>query len=346
LRAQPLALAGEPLQQEGMYAEPASMQPRQRIPAIDLARGAALLAMAIYHFTWDLEFFGYADPGMTAVGGWRLFARCIASSFLFLAGVSLVLGHGKGIRWQGFLRRLAMVGGAALAISLVTYLAVPGGFIFFGILHQIALASVLGLLFLRLPAILTLAVAAAVIAAPHFLRSPVFDHPAWWWLGLSSTNPRSNDYVPLFPWFGAVLAGIAAARIGETSGLFERLADIALGKWSRPAILAGQHSLAVYLVHQPVLIACVWLFSQAFPAQVETPEVQFRNSCERTCQDGNSEEFCAFYCVCVLDGLARENMLDSIFSGEQSDALRDRVQAMAAACTAETEEKMSGGAMQ
>ncbi len=322
------------------------MQPRQRIPAIDLARGLALVAMAIYHFTWDLEFFGYADPGMTAVGGWRLFARCIASSFLFLVGVSLFLGHGKGIRWPGFVRRLAMVGGAALAISLVTYLAVPGGFIFFGILHQIALGSVLGLLFLRLPAILTLAVAAAVIAAPHFLRSPVFDHPAWWWLGLSSSNPRSNDYVPLFPWFGAVLAGVAVARIGEASGLFKRLADIAPGKWSRPATFAGQHSLAVYLVHQPVLIACVWLFSQVFPAQVETPEVQFRNSCERTCQDGNSEEFCTFYCVCVLDGLEQENMLDSVFAGEQSDALRDRVQAVAAACTAETEEKMSGEAMQ
>ncbi|MEQ9573770.1 MAG: heparan-alpha-glucosaminide N-acetyltransferase domain-containing protein, partial [Nitratireductor sp.] len=48
-----------------------------RIALIDVLRGAALVAMAIYHFAWDLEFFGYAEPGLTAVGGWKLFARSI-----------------------------------------------------------------------------------------------------------------------------------------------------------------------------------------------------------------------------------------------------------------------------
>ena len=329
-----------------MDSEPASMQSRSRIPAIDIARGVALAAMAIYHFTWDLEFFGYANSGLTAVGGWRLFARCIASSFLFLVGVSLFLGHAKVIRWPGFLRRLAMVGGAALAISLVTYFAVPGGFIFFGILHQIALASLLGLLFLRLPAVVTLLAAAAVIAAPFYLRSPFFDHPAWWWVGLSTANPRSNDYVPLFPWFGAVLAGIALAKLGEAAGLFRRLATIHPGRWSRPLVFGGRHSLAFYLIHQPVLIACVWIFSQLSPPQLATPEVQFRNSCERACEAEQGEEYCAFYCVCMLDRLESEKALDSVFAGEQSDALSAQVHGMAAACTAETDEKMSRGAIE
>ena len=300
------------------------------------------MAMAIYHFAWDLEFFGYADPGMTAQGGWKLFARCIASSFLFLVGVSLFLGHGKGIRWRSFLSRLAMVTGAALAISAITYLAVPGGFIFFGILHQIALASVLGLAFLRLPAAMTLVAAVAVIAAPHFLRSPLFDHPALWWVGLSSANPHSNDYVPLFPWFGAVLAGIAAARISDAIGLFGRLAGSAPGNWARPLVFAGRHSLAFYLVHQPLLIACLWLFSLVNPAPVETPQVLFRNACETTCSANRGEEFCTFYCVCMLDRLERENALDSVFASEQSDLARSQVQNMAAACVAQTDDKSGG----
>ena len=152
---------------------------RRRIVAIDIARGAALLAMASYHFTWDLEFFGYAPAGLTRIR--RLEALCPLHrvDFLFLVGVSLVLAHAQGIRWNGFWKRFAMVAGAAAArLSLATYFATPGGFIFFGILHQIALASLLGLAFLRLPAVLTLVVAALVIAAPHYLRSPFFDHPS------------------------------------------------------------------------------------------------------------------------------------------------------------------------
>jgi len=86
--------------------------PGARIELIDLARGAALAAMAVYHFTWDMEFFSYVQAGTTAVGGWKIFARCIASSFLFLVGVSLFLAHRDGVRWPGFWRRLAMVGAA------------------------------------------------------------------------------------------------------------------------------------------------------------------------------------------------------------------------------------------
>jgi uncharacterized membrane protein len=170
-----------------------------RLEAIDLARGFALLAMAIYHFAWDLEFFGYVEPGTTQVGGWRFFARSIATSFLFLVGASLVLAHAKGVNWKSFAKRIAMVAGAAGAITLATWIAVPDAFIFFGILHHIALASVLGLAFLRMPLALVLIAAALVFAAPHFLRMPFFDHPALWWLGLAPQNPRSNDYVPWRP---------------------------------------------------------------------------------------------------------------------------------------------------
>ncbi len=318
-------------------------QPKGRIDAIDIARGMALIAMAIYHFTWDLEFFGYVPPAMTAVGGWKLFARCIASSFLFLVGVSLFLGHAKGIRWRGYWRRLAMVAGAALAISLVTYLAVPDSFIFFGILHQIALASVLGLAFLRLPAMVTLIAAAAVIAAPHYLRSTFFDDPWWWWTGLSENRPRSNDYVPVFPWFGAVLIGIAAAKIAERTGLLAKLAALRTPRWTRPLIFGGRHSLAVYLIHQPVLIGWVWLFSQVFPPTVESREVRFLQSCEASCSELRDTEFCPRYCVCMLETLEREGAIEGIYAGERSEALQSRVEDIAGRCTVDTDNAMLEG---
>jgi len=311
--------------------------PGARIELIDLARGAALAAMAVYHFTWDLEFFSYVDAGTTAIGGWKVFARCIASSFLFLVGVSLFLAHGNGIRWPGFWRRLAMIGGAAAAISLVTWIAVPTNFIFFGILHQIALASLVGLPFLRLPWVVSLLAAAAVVAAPHFLRSAFFDHPAWWWLGLSTANPRSNDYVPVFPWFGAVLAGIAAAKLARLAGLLPRLAAIAAPRPARPLLFAGRHSLAFYLVHQPVLIAGIWLFSQAVPPTPESREARFGHACDESCTPVRDIAFCARYCGCILDALEREGLLDAVVAGGGGAGLDARIEEVTGMCIAQAD---------
>lgn len=308
-----------------------------RLETIDFARGIALVAMAIYHFAWDLEFFGYVEQGMTATGGWRLFARCIASSFLFLVGVSLVLAHARGVRWRPFLKRLAMVAAAAAAISLATWIAVPGGFIFFGILHQITLASLLGLAFLRLPVWLIVTVAIAVIVAPQYLRSAAFDHPALWWVGLSSSNPRSNDYVPLFPWFGAVLLGMAAARLADSFGLFARLRHVALPAATRPVQLAGRHSLAFYLIHQPVLIGAIWLFSQVLPAAQLPPDLDFTRACTAQCEQTEDAAFCSVYCVCVLDTLERENRFDEVYAGNPTPQTSQRLQEIVQACSFEAE---------
>ena len=35
---------------------------RRALPQLDVARGLALIAMTTFHFSWDLEFFGYAEP--------------------------------------------------------------------------------------------------------------------------------------------------------------------------------------------------------------------------------------------------------------------------------------------
>lgn len=317
---------------------PAGDQPG-RIVAIDIVRGVALIAMASYHFTWDLEFFGYADPGLTAFGWWKIYARCIASTFLFLVGVSLYLAHGRHIRWNGFWKRFAMVAGSATAISVVTRIATPDGFIFFGILHEIALASLLGLAFLRLPALLTLAVAALVVAAPVYLRFEALDHPWLWWIGLSAVNPRSNDFVPLFPWFGAVLAGIGVTKLA--SGLRARLAALVPGRWANPLLFIGRHSLAFYLIHQPLLIGCVWLFSQVMPARVETPQVNFLKTCQRSCEQSRDTEFCSSYCVCMLDTLEGEASLDRLYNNDQTAEWKAHVSDLAGMCTGRTEDKMT-----
>jgi uncharacterized membrane protein len=232
---------------------------RGRIVALDLARALALVAMAVFHFTFDLELFGLVPQGTTMLPSWRWLAYLTAGTFLFLAGASLWLAHGQAIRWGGYWRRLAMVGAAALAITVATYVAMPDAFIFFGILHCIAAASLLGLAFLRLPAAVLIVLGVAVIWLPQVLRIEALNAPWLWWTGLQATSARSVDYVPIFPWFGPFLFGIATARLMTRAGAWDRLAQWRAGPVARALAWPGRHSLAVYLIHQPVLISLVWV---------------------------------------------------------------------------------------
>ena len=69
-------------------------------------------------------------------------------------------------------------------------------------------------------------------------------------------KPVTEDYVPLFPWSGVLLLGLAAGHwlIARDFGALSPLAHA-------PRILQflGRHSLVVYLVHQPILFGLLML---------------------------------------------------------------------------------------
>lgn len=234
--------------------------PRQRAVLLDLARTLALLGMASFHFVFDLVMFGHLPFEVIGQGFWHFWARGVASSFLFLSGVGLVLAYGQGVDPRRLARRLARIGGAALLVTGATRLAMGDGFVFWGILHMIAFGTLAGLAALRLPPVLTLALAAVVFWMGWTLELPAFD--AWWllWLGLGAAPVYAVDYVPVFPWLSAVLAGVALGRIAVAQGLWARIRAVTVPEgscWDRLA-WPGRHSLLVYLIHQPILIALVW----------------------------------------------------------------------------------------
>jgi len=312
-----------------------------RVQAIDVARGLALVAMAIYHFAWDLEFFGYVPQGMTAVGGWRLFARLIAGSFLFLVGASLILAHGDHIRWRALFKRLAMIVAAAAAITVASRFATPDRYIFFGILHCIAVATIIGLVFVRAPALVSALAGVAIILFAPDLADPSFNHPFLLWLGLSTETVQSNDFVPVFPWFGPVLLGMAAARVAVDRNWIPKLASIYRGSGpiNRALLFAGRHSLAFYLIHQPVLVAAVYAASLIAPAPQPDPADSFMNSCNYSCSLNNERAFCSRFCSCTLDRLIEEDLLDAIMTEETREQSQPDIQAIARACTSQSIEE-------
>ena len=243
-----------------IISEPKSSN-QLRIPAVDFARGVALIAMAIFHFGWDLENFGIARPNMTLEPQWTYFARTIAASFLTLVGLGAWLAHHNGLAAYSLAKRLVFVGGSALIITIATYFATPDGFIFFGILHNITLSSLLILVFLRLPLIVIIAFAMLVLSAPYWARTPFLDGPIWWWSGLSQITPKANDYVPIFPWFGWVLAGLALAKSFSAFDIWQKLAHFEFsGNIGKLLRFFGRNSLIFYLLHQPLMIGIIFVF--------------------------------------------------------------------------------------
>lgn len=233
----------------------------RRIIALDLARSLALLCMAVFHFTFDLMLFGHTQPGLVFTGFWPWFARGIASSFLILVGISLWLAHRDRIHWRPFLRRFLMVALAATAISVATRYAMGAQFIRWGILHMIAAGSLIGLAFLRLPLVVVLAAAAATFAAPHYLKTELFNQASLLWLGLSTQVPQMMDYEPLLPWLSPILFGIVLARLTDRAGLWAGLARWQPGPLGQALAWPGRHSLAIYLIHQPALFGGVWAYT-------------------------------------------------------------------------------------
>lgn len=197
--------------------------PAQRMQFIDVVRGIAILGVVSYHFSWDLNLFGFMATDVTQHPLWVAYARSLAGSFMALVGVSLMLAHGDGIRWAPFWRRFLVVGTAAGAITLATYVVFPQTFIYFGILHAIALSSLLGLVFLRTPIAVSLAAIAAVWLLSQYVQSDTFNPRALAWIGFASRPASSNDYVPIFPWLALTLLGILGARLALGTRPIQRL---------------------------------------------------------------------------------------------------------------------------
>jgi uncharacterized membrane protein len=309
---------------------------RHRLLVVDIARGVAIIAMAIYHLAWDLSFYRFIPVDVGFDPGWVTFARTILFSFMFLVGVGLVLGHGEGIRWRSFWKRWAFVVGGALIITVSTWFTFPESFVYFGVLHAIAATSLVALPFLFAPLWVVGLAAAGIIALPFFFAHPLFDERIFSWVGFWVEPPPTNDLVPMFPWLGVVLLGVLAMRFVRGTALISRLAAIQPGNVvARVLAWMGRWSLVIYLVHQPLLLAIVVPLSMAVGTEEAAREVDFLRSCQSTCEaTGTSAALCSTYCQCGLEGIERDDLWDPVFSGVISPAQQAQLDANNRQCSA------------
>jgi uncharacterized membrane protein len=306
--------------------------PAGRNAHVDRLRGAAILLMVVYHAAWDANFLGLVDVDVEAPL-WRGLRIATLVLFLGLVGVSLDLAAARGLSRRAILRRFALLAGSAVLVSATSALFFPNGLITFGVLHCIAVASLLALPFLRLP-IFAAAAAGAVILALGALQNPAFDTPWLSWLGFATRPAPARDYVPLVPWFGVVLLGLAFGRLIDIA---RRAVPAPRSGGGRLLAAAGRNSLVIYLVHQPaiyvVLLGLAAILGHA-PGDTADFERAFRQSCREQCLAGNvGPEVCTARCECVLGAIRREIRWRDLTAGAPSAATRARLDALVQSCT-------------
>ena len=222
--------------------------PTERYIMVDFLRGLGVLLMIIFHFVFDLNFLRVFNVTFLNNLFWIGFGRLILTIFLVCVGMGLALVHKAGIKWNSVKKRFYKIGAWALIITIVTYILLPRHYIFFGILHCIAVTSLVAVFFVNRPRLSLLL--CLLIFIPHLIFQPTLI-PITKWLGVSSI-----DYTPLYPWIGMVFLGIYLESIN-----FHRI-FLKKNFLTKPFELMGKHSLKIYLAHQPILLSLLFIFSK------------------------------------------------------------------------------------
>jgi len=230
----------------------------QRIWEIDFLRGLSIILVVCYHLLYDLgEYVGVKrflrfSTDLTTVA-WVVAQHFFAGLFIVLSGISSTLTRSN-------LRRGLKLLAVSLIITAATYIYNPPSTIWFGILQLLAVSILIyGAAFERAKPKICAAWGIIVLGlgfiVPLLRKSMTirFD-----WLlpfGIHSPGFYSFDYFPLIPWLGVFLIG---AALGGT--LYEPRQSLL--PWNLPQSfvnVAGRHSLLIYIVHQPVILAILYV---------------------------------------------------------------------------------------
>ena len=219
-----------------------------RIDELDSLRATALVMMLVSNFVTDLNHFEIMD--VERGDQWWWLARITASLFVGISGVSYFLAHRLEYDFAKTFDRTKRLIFWAFAITIITYIFEPSAYVRFGVLHLLALASIVAFPVARKPEF-ALGIGLILLVIPLSSNSNLV------WLGLRETGFFAVDYFPLKPWLGVFFISLALA-----SRLYPEGKPLTGIQWPEKWLWFGRNTLIIYVVHQPILIGLLILSGQ------------------------------------------------------------------------------------
>lgn len=241
----------------------------KRYELIDALRGFTLLSMIGYHFSYDAFILYDKYPEWLSNPFGYAWQQSICITFIFICGFAASFSRSN-------LKRGLLLNVCGLIVTVVTRIFSPEAVVYFGVLNLLG-CSLLLLIPVKKMVNKRNWKRAAVLFFVLFLFTR---HIQWGYLGFGDTQlfvlPRglyeakwltpfgfpypgffSSDYFPILPWFFLFMVGYTCHYILKEHGRIRRI----LSKRVPFLSTLGQHSLILYLLHQPALmLICILLF--------------------------------------------------------------------------------------
>lgn len=231
----------------------------QRFIELDILRGLAILFMIILHIFWDLDYFGILPLNK------ELYSLNIIVPVMFflLVGICQAVSNNRHQyqpkeMYLRTIKRGLWIFNLGMLLTLLTAVFLPDRPILFGVLHCIGCCMILSTVLLRFKStnlILATLVIVSGLALGLFFTT---EDPNMVELATGIHEPdvasHTIDYFPILPWFGICLLGITLGNVLYKDNI-RRYTLPDLARYAPTKILSwlGQHSLAIYLIHQPVI---------------------------------------------------------------------------------------------
>ena len=244
---------------------------RRRLHLIDGIRGLTVVSMILYHAAWDAVYLLDYPWRWYRSSGAFLWQQSICWTFILLSGFCIPMSRKP-------VRRGILIFAMGALITGVTMVFVPDERVIFGVLTLIGtcmiLLGVFEPLLEKLPAwemlplnflffLLTRSINSGYlgIGPLKLLQLPGSLYSGWVsaYLGFPPAGFRSTDYFSVIPWIFLYHCGYFLCRTFKQAGLFKNRifkVRIPVADW------LGRHSLAVYLLHQPILYLIVLVIQQ------------------------------------------------------------------------------------
>lgn len=240
----------------------------KRVNIIDEVRGLLIILVIAYHILFDLAVVFKIRETWAAFRIAHILQPVLPFMFILISGISFQLSRNN-------IKRGLIIGAAAMALTLVLWIATPDYIIVFGILHLLAVLHIgFGLLkkFIdKIPApvwiviialcvllfLLTYNVMYEYLGIEGLIKIPLpdslYQNNFFMPLGFHSSDFVSSDYTPLLPWMFVFIIGIFLGRYAR------KMPESLIKPHIRPLAFIGRHTLIIYLVHQPIIYAVLWV---------------------------------------------------------------------------------------